>query len=84
MQNTQRYEIRIQPIGRNDRRYDLPRGGELATIIPYSSLGNEATSEHRDIIFHKCIGNDIQLQGISQLYLSYGLLHFVLLYFKEK
>lgn len=77
-----RYEIRIQPIRYNDRRYGLSTGGELAAIIPYSSLENEATSEYRDNIFCKRSGNGIQFQRISQLRTSYDPLHFVYITFQ--
>lgn len=50
IQNTQRYEIRIQSIQHNDRRYDLSTEGELTAINLYGSLENEVTSEHRDIL----------------------------------
>lgn len=45
MQNTQYYEIHIQPFLHNDRHYNLPTGWELAA----SSLKNETTSEYCDI-----------------------------------
>lgn len=76
MQNTQYYEIHIQPILHNDCHYDLPTG-ELAA----SSLEKETTSEYCDIVFHKCSQSSIQLQLISQFHPSYEPLHFVLLHF---
>lgn len=55
MQNTQRCEIRIQPIRYNDRRYDLPIGMEMAAIITYISPENESIIR-RDIFSVNIVG----------------------------
>jgi len=83
--STQTFDLTIQPLQVQNRRYDLPTATEVAAIIPYDSI--EHAQQHRQIRLHKRILNEDGLSQptfayISQMDCNYDPLHYVLLFLR--